>query len=89
MPKAILCKQLGPPESLVLEDVPTPAPKDGECVIDVAYSSANFPDTLIIEGKYQSKPDLPFSPGSEMSGVVRAVGPNVKLFKVSSHACTC
>jgi NADPH2:quinone reductase len=75
--RALLCKQFGPPESLVLEDVPSPQPGPGEAVIAVKAASVNFPDVLIIQDKYQLKPPLPFSPGSEMAGVVKAVGEGV------------
>lgn len=75
--KAVLCKSFGPPESLVIEDIPTPRPKDDEVLIEVRACSVNFPDTLIIQGKYQFKPELPFSPGSDVAGIVKAVGPKV------------
>lgn len=76
--KAIVCKQYGPPESLVLEDLPSPRPGAGEVVISVRAASVNFPDVLIIQNKYQFKPPLPFSPGSELAGVVKAVGDGVR-----------
>jgi len=79
--KAVLCKQFGPPESLVLEDVPSPSPGPGEVVISVKAASVNFPDVLIIQGKYQFKPPLPFSPGSELAGVVKEIGADVKNVK--------
>jgi NADPH:quinone reductase len=75
--KAVLCKAFGPPESLVIEDVPSPTPGAGEAVIAVKAASVNFPDVLIIENKYQFKPPLPFSPGSEVAGLVKAVGEGV------------
>lgn len=76
--KAVLCAELGPPESLKVVDLPDPEPGPDEVVVDVAYSALNFFDTLIIEGRYQTKPDLPFSPGGEMAGVVSAVGERVE-----------
>ncbi len=79
--KAILCKAFGPPESLVFEEVASPVPGPGEVVISVRAASVNFPDTLIIQNKYQVKPALPFSPGSECAGVVKAVGPGVTNVK--------
>jgi NADPH2:quinone reductase len=79
--KAVLCKQFGPPDSLVYEDLPSPAAGAGEVVVSVKAASLNFPDVLIIQNKYQFKPPLPFSPGSEMSGVVKEVGAGVKGFK--------
>ena len=75
--KAVLCKQYGPPETLVVEDVPSPTPGPGEVVIAVKAASVNFPDVLIIQNKYQFKPPLPFSPGSELAGVVKEVGAGV------------
>src|SRR5918999_908889 len=75
--KALLCKQFGPPESLVLEDVASPAAGPGEVVISVKAASVNFPDVLIIQNRYQFKPPLPFSPGSELAGVVKEVGPEI------------
>ena len=79
--KAVLCKQFGPPESLVVEDLPSPVPGAGEVVVSMRAASLNFPDVLIIQNKYQFKPELPFSPGSELAGVVKSVGPGVTAFK--------
>jgi NADPH2:quinone reductase len=79
--KAVLCKQFGPPESLVIEELPSPFASAGEVVVSVKAASLNFPDVLIIQNKYQFKPPLPFSPGSEMSGVVKEVGEGVRGFK--------
>lgn len=79
--KAVLCKQFGPPSSLVLEDIPSPQPGEKDILISVKACGVNFPDTLIIQGKYQYKPDLPFSPGSDVAGIVKAVGSKVKQFK--------
>ena len=79
--KALLCKQFGPPESLVLEDVPSPQAGAGEVVVAIKAASVNFPDVLIIQNKYQFKPPLPFSPGSELAGVVTSVGPGVSHVK--------
>jgi NADPH2:quinone reductase len=79
--KALLCKQFGPPESLVLEDVPSPKAGAGEVVVSIKAASVNFPDVLIIQNKYQFKPPLPFSPGSELAGVVKEVGADVKNVK--------
>jgi NADPH:quinone reductase len=75
--KAILCRSFGPPESLVVEDLPSPVPGPGEVVISVKAASVNFPDVLIIQNKYQVKPPLPFSPGSEVAGTVKIVGDGV------------
>lgn len=75
--KAVLCETLGPPSSLVLRDLPAPEPAEGEVVVEVAAAALNFFDTLIIEGKYQFRPDLPFSPGAEFSGTISAIGGGV------------
>ena len=79
--KAVLCKELGMPDRLVLEDVPSPKPAQGQVVVSVKACGVNFPDTLIIQGKYQFKPELPFSPGGEVSGIVREVGEGVSRVK--------
>jgi NADPH2:quinone reductase len=79
--RAIRCNQYGPPESLVLETLSDLQPGAGQVVIDVRAASVNFPDVLVIQNKYQMKPELPFTPGSEFAGVVRAVGPDVKRLK--------
>ena len=75
--KAVVCRQYGPPESLTVEELASPSPGAGEVVVRVEAASLNFPDVLIIENKYQLKPPLPFSPGSELAGVVEAVGAGV------------
>ena len=79
--KAVLCKQYGPPESLVVEETASLTPGPTEVVIGVKAASVNFPDVLIIQNKYQTKPPLPFSPGSELSGIVKAVGSDVTRWK--------
>jgi NADPH2:quinone reductase len=79
--KAIMCKAFGPPETLVLEQVASPVAGAGQIVIDVKAASVNFPDVLIIENKYQFKPPLPFSPGSEVAGIVKEVGEGVSHVK--------
>ncbi|HZF56546.1 MAG TPA: NADPH:quinone oxidoreductase family protein [Polyangiaceae bacterium] len=79
--RAVLCKEFGPPEKLVVEEVPSPAAGKGEVRIDVHAAAVNFPDLLIIQNKYQFKPPLPFSPGGEVAGVVREVGAGVTALK--------
>ncbi len=79
--KAVLCKSYGPPDSLVIEEVPSPPLAAGQVRIAVHACGVNFPDTLIIENKYQFKPDLPFSPGGEISGEVMEVAPDVDNVK--------
>ena len=83
--KAVLCKTLGPAGNLVLEEVASPLPKKNEILLDVQAAGVNFPDTLIIEGKYQFQPPLPFSPGGEAAGVVAAVGEKAGAFKVGDR----
>ncbi len=83
--KAVLCKVYGPPESLVLEDVEPLKPGRGQVVIGVKACGVNFPDTLIIQGKYQFKPPLPFSPGSEVAGVVKEIGAGVEHVNVGDR----
>ena len=83
--KALLCKRHGLPDTLVVEEVPDPVPGEGEVVIDVKAAGVNFPDVLIIQNKYQFKPELPFAPGAEVSGVVSAVGAGVTGLKVGDR----
>lgn len=75
--RAVLVKQHGPPSALVIEEVPSPPVGSGQVLVDVYSCGINFPDTLIIQGKYQFQPPLPFSPGGEIAGVVRKVGEGV------------
>lgn len=79
--KALLCKQYGTPDSLLVEDIASLTPKADEVVIMVKACGVNFPDTLIIQGKYQFKPAFPFSPGGEVAGVVKEVGEGVTHLK--------
>jgi NADPH2:quinone reductase len=79
--RAILCRTLGGPESLAIEDIAAGTPGAGEVSVAVKAVGLNFFDTLIIEGKYQVKPELPFSPGGEISGIVTKVGPEVTHLK--------
>ncbi|UVL56192.1 NADPH:quinone oxidoreductase family protein [Pseudomonas sp. B21-035] len=83
--KAVLCKALGPAQNLVLEEVASPVPKKNEILLDVQAAGVNFPDTLIIEGKYQFQPPLPFSPGGEAAGVVSAVGEKAGNLKIGDR----
>ena len=83
--KAVVCKAFGPPESLVVEEVPAPRVSAGQAVVEVKACGVNFPDTLIIEGKYQFRPEPPFSPGGEVAGVVAEVGDGVTSVKVGDR----
>jgi NADPH2:quinone reductase len=79
--RAVLCKAHGSPDALVVEDVESPTPGRGQVVVTVKASGVNFPDTLIIRGLYQFKPPMPFSPGSEVAGIVKQVGEGVETVK--------
>ncbi len=79
--RAIVCKAWGPVEDLVLEEVPAPTPGPGEILFDVKATGVNFADSIMVAGNYQTKPDLPFSPGLEGAGVVAACGEGVTRFK--------
>jgi NADPH2:quinone reductase len=79
--KALMCHAFGPIADLRLEDVPAPVPDAGQVLIKVEAASVNFPDALIVQGLYQFKPPLPFSPGAELAGVVEAVGEDVRHLK--------
>ena len=83
--KAIVCKAWGPPDSLELQDLPDLMPGPGEVAVDVRAAGVNFPDVLTVQGKYQVKPPLPFTPGNEFAGEVRAVGEGVRGFKVGDR----
>jgi NADPH2:quinone reductase len=76
--QAVICRRLGPVDQLEFGELPDPEPGPGEVVIDVHVAALNFPDTLIIEGKYQFRPEPPFSPGGEAAGVISAVGEGVE-----------
>src|SRR5947209_7987257 len=79
--KAVLCQRFGTPDELALADIPDPVAGPGEVVAKVATVGLNFFDTLIVAGKYQTKPPFPFSPGGEFAGVVETVGAGVTEFK--------
>jgi NADPH2:quinone reductase len=75
--KALLSKTVGGPEALVLEDIPSPEAKPGQVVLTVKACGVNFPDSLIIEDRYQFKPERPFAPGGEVAGTIKAIGEGV------------
>lgn len=83
--KAVLCKQFGSPESLVVEDISSPKANIAHVIVSVKACGVNFPDTLIIQGKYQYQPDLPFSPGAEIAGVVKEIGQGVSGIAVGDR----
>jgi NADPH2:quinone reductase len=76
--KALLCRAFGPPESLSIEEIDAPVPGPDDALVEVRAAALNFPDVLMIEGKYQSQPPFPFVPGGEFAGVVTEVGSNVR-----------
>lgn len=78
--RAVVCKAFGPVESVVVEPFDLPPPKPGQVRVRVAAAGVNFPDTLMVQGKYQVKPKLPFVPGAELAGTVEAVGEGVTDF---------
>ncbi len=79
--KAFVCKEFGPIESHGIEELPDPVAGDGQVVVDIKATGISFPDVLIVQGLYQFKPPFPFSPGSEISGIVSSVGSGVSQFK--------
>ena len=79
--KAIVCKSFGPPSSLSLEEISPLQPKEKQVLVEVKACGVNFPDTLIIQGLYQFKPELPFTPGSDIAAIVTAVGEGIKHVK--------
>lgn len=83
--KAVLSKVIGGPETLVVEDLPDPTAKDGEVVIRVHACGVNYPDVLIIEDKYQFRPERPFAPGGEVAGVIESIGAGVTHLKVGDR----
>ena len=83
--KAIVCKEFGPLDDLVLDDVPDPVAGKGKIVIRVEAAGVNYPDGLLVQGLYQMKPDRPFTPGMEIAGTVEAVGEGVSGFAVGDR----
>src|SRR5215470_9137355 len=83
--RAVLCKEWGGPEKLVLEDVPAPAMRPGAVRVAIHAAGINFADLLLVSGQYQEKPPLPFTPGSEAGGVVTEVGDGVSGINVGDR----
>lgn len=83
--KAVMCRAYGLPESLSVEEIQREAPQKGQLLIETRACGVNFPDTLTIQGKDQYKPELPFSPGGEISGIVKEIGPGVEGFAVEDR----
>ena len=85
--KAALCTHYGPPEEMEVRDLPPPVAGKGQVLISVKSCGVNFPDVLMIQDKYQFKPALPFSPGGEVAGIVKAVGEGVTNVKPGDRVC--
>jgi NADPH2:quinone reductase len=83
--QALLCEAFGPIDTLVVKDIPSPEPGPKQLLIEVKAASVNFPDALMVQGLYQVKPPLPFTPGSEVAGIVKAVGAEVKHYKAGDR----
>jgi NADPH2:quinone reductase len=84
--KALVCREFGPVESLMVMDVPAPTVAPGRVLMRVEAASVNYPDALLVQGKYQAKPELPFIPGSEVAGTVEAVGEGITHVKSGNRA---
>ncbi|MDK9705156.1 MAG: NADPH:quinone oxidoreductase family protein [Sulfuritalea sp.] len=83
--KALVCEAYGPIDTLVVKDIPAPAPGPKQLLIKVKAAAVNFPDALMVQGLYQVKPPLPFTPGAEISGIVEAVGAEVMHYKAGDR----
>ena len=83
--RAVVCNELGPPSSLVVEERPDPTPGEGEVVIEVEAAGVNYVDGLFVAGEYQIKPPLPFVPGNEIAGTIGAVGDGVSGYSVGDR----
>lgn len=87
--KALLCTHYGTPDDLVLADIADPTPAPGEAVVRIHAAALNFFDTLIIAGKYQTKPAFPFSPSAEFAGTVESLGEGVTSLKIGDRVLAC
>jgi NADPH2:quinone reductase len=86
--RSIVCPELGPPSVLIVQERPDPTPQPGQVVIEVAAAGVNFVDALFVAGTYQIKPPVPFVPGSEVAGVVTAVGGGVGPLAIGDRVVT-
>jgi NADPH2:quinone reductase len=87
--RAVVCVEYGPPSALRVTDLPSPVPGPRQVVISNQAPGVNFPDTLIIQGKYQFRPPFPFSPGGELAGTIKQVGSEVRGFKPGDKVAAC
>lgn len=78
--RAVVIREFGPPEGAAVVDLQDPEPGPGEIVVAMRAAGVNYPDLLVVEGRYQNKPPLPFTPGKELAGEVLAIGPEVRAF---------
>src|SRR5258708_38211049 len=85
--KALLCTHYGPPEEMELKDLPSPAPGKNQVLVAVKACGVNFPDVLMIQDKYQFRPPLPFPPGGEVAGIVKALGEGVTGLNEGDGVC--
>ena len=83
--KALICEACGPIDTLVIKDIPSPEPGPKQVLIEVQAAAVNFPDALMVQGLYQVKPPLPFTPGAEVAGIVKSVGAEVKHYKAGDR----
>lgn len=83
--RVVSCSELGPPETLVVEEREAPVPREGQVVVEVAAAGVNYVDALFVAGEYQIKPPLPFVPGSEVAGTIRALGDGVSGCEVGDR----
>lgn len=83
--KALVCKAFGPIDAVLVEERPAPLPGPGQVVVDVRAAAINFSDALLVQGLYQIRPSLPFTPGAELAGVIKAVGEGVEGTSVGDH----
>ena len=83
--KALICEAYGPIDTLVVKNLPSPVPGPKQLLVEVKAAAVNFPDALMVQGLYQVKPPLPFTPGAEISGIVKAAGAEVKHFKAGDR----
>ena len=83
--KAVLCESFGPAENLTLADIEAPQLLPGHVIVEIRACALNFPDVLMIEGKYQSLPPFPFTPGGEFAGVVSEVADDVQNWQLGDE----
>src|SRR3546814_2838550 len=78
--RAVLMRAFGAPETVEIAELPNPEPGPGELIVEMRAAGVNYPDLLVVEGRYQRKPPLPFIPGKEMAGTVIDIGDDVTSF---------